>query len=310
MQGICDNCPRILEGIVKYILVVLTTIALLLQACERFGIPKDTKNQEIKKSLEALSEAFNQQDINEFSSFWSQDAYYINLSTEESVVGNDNIANYFNKEFVIEGKGYLTMRLSNISFPSKDVAQARGVAEIEQLDIHKKIAFDSQFVNEGGKWVIQIFSVNELKSPISHFDQLKALDWLTGNWADDDENIDVTYQFEWDKDKNFLTQHFILSILGYEELRGMQIIGWDPEENMIRSWIFDSDGGFGQSVWYEEDNSWYANVTFTMPKGGRATATHVVTKIDDNTFTFASVARDVNGILLPNIGPFKVIRKK
>ena len=59
-----------------------------------------------------------------------------------------------------------------------------------------------------------------------------------------------------------------------------------------------------------EGDTWYASLTFTMPQGQIASATHIYRKIDDNTYTFASVSRDVDGQLLPNIGPFKIIRTK
>ena len=91
---------------------------------------------------------------------------------------------------------------------------------------------------------------NEMDSVHSHFEQLKGLNWLAGNWEDKDDTIDVKYTVAWDKNKNFLTQNFILSIPGQDELSGMQIIGWDPIEKQIRSWIFDSDGGYGKSVWF------------------------------------------------------------
>ena len=150
----------------------------------------------------------------------------------------------------------------------------------------------------------------KLNPPQSHFEHLKDLDWLVGNWVDNDGNNNVTYHFDWDKNKNFLTQRFIVKIMGNEELSGTQIIGWNPNEKKVVSWTFDSDGGYGQSKWFKEDNSWYISVIFTLPQGGKATATHIIKKIDDNSYTFTSVNREVDGILLPNIGPFKVIRKK
>ena len=33
------------------------------------------------------------------------------------------------------------------------------------------------------------------------------------------------------------------------QLSGTEVIGWDPTSRSIRSWVFDSDGSFGQAVW-------------------------------------------------------------
>ena len=144
----------------------------------------------------------------------------------------------------------------------------------------------------------------------SHFESLQALDWLVGNWVNKDENATSSSSFKWDKNKNFLIQHFVVHATGQKELDGHQIIGWDPSENKIRSWIFDSDGGFGESTWSQDGANWYASTVFTLSDGRKASTTHVYTKINDNTYTFASNDRDIDGQILPNIGPFTFIRKQ
>lgn len=148
------------------------------------------------------------------------------------------------------------------------------------------------------------------ETAISHYDHLKDLEWLVGQWIDKENDIEMTLVCRWDKNRNFLIQNFVTKILNQEEIEGQQIIGWDPTEKRIRSWVFDSDGGFGESFWSQDDNSWYSTISFTLPDGRRASATHIYTKIDNNTYTFASVTRDVDGKLLPDIGPFKVVRKE
>jgi hypothetical protein len=146
-------------------------------------------------------------------------------------------------------------------------------------------------------------------SESSHFDQLKELDWLVGSWIDKDENLELQITYEWDKNKNFLIQHFSLKISGEKELDGLQMIGWDPTAKKIRSWVFDSDGGFGESVWLKQDNSWSSRMNFTLADGRKASSIHIYTKIGKDAYTFASESRDVDGKLLPNIGPFKIVRK-
>lgn len=62
----------------------------------------------------------------------------------------------------------------------------------------------------------------------TNFEQLKELNWFVGDWVDQDDNVVNTSSFQWDMNKNFLTQHFNLKVLGQEYLSGLQIIGWDP----------------------------------------------------------------------------------
>lgn len=293
--------------------LTILVFTLLFQACEKDGNILDRQDQvEIKKVIDTYVEAFNQHDANKLSSLWAKDANYINLTTQESYEGSDDLTDHFKQQFGEKGAEKLRVKVSTIYFPTPDEAIAKGLAEVDFKDKHlEKSAFLIQYAKENGIWLIKSFSINELNPSLSHFEQLKDINWLAGSWRDEDENIDVEYNYEWDKSKNFLTQHFTLSILGQEQLNGIQMIGWDPIEKKIHSWIFDSDGGFGESTWTKEnENTWYSPVVFTLPQGGKATATHVYTKIDDDTYTFASENRDVEGKLLPNIGPFKIVRKK
>lgn len=148
----------------------------------------------------------------------------------------------------------------------------------------------------------------EENTELSPHDQLKTLDWLIGSWIDTSDNVDVTSTFEWDADNHFIIQHFSMKKGDEPPLTGQQIIAWDPAEKKIRSWVFDSDGGFGQSLWSGQGDIWYAQTLYTLPDGRKASATHVYTKVDNNTYTFASEGRDIDGKMLPDIGPFKAVR--
>lgn len=154
--------------------------------------------------------------------------------------------------------------------------------------------------------------VNEkvVNATASNYEHLKELGWLVGSWIDQDENIVVTSDWKWAMNKNFLIQNFSMKVLDHDELQGRQIIGWDPVNARLHSWIFDSDGGFGESDWSKDGDSWFASTVYTLSDGRKASATHIYTKVGDNSYTFASQNRDVDGKVLPNIGPFKIIRNK
>lgn len=165
--------------------------------------------------------------------------------------------------------------------------------------------------------LILFFGCNQKESSIkteevkvSHPDELKSLDWMVGDWVDDDKDVDLTYTTDWDISHNFLLQHFSSQMGEGDEIQGEQIIGWDPAEKKVRSWVFDSDGGFGGSLWTQEGSNWRSIMKYTLPDGRKASAIHVYTKIDDDSYTFASTNRNIGGEIFPDIGPFKIIRKK
>ena len=84
-------------------------------------------------------------------------------------------------------------------------------------------------------------------------------------------------------------------------MSGMEIVGWDPAEKQIRSWVFDSDGGFSEGKWSQKGNRWFIQKVGTLPDGGKSTATNIVTQVDDDSFTWQSTDRTVDDEVLPNV---------
>lgn len=287
------------------------SIFVLFQSCEQRSAWNAPSEEEVEKNIQAYQKAFNSHDIEELSALWSPEGDYVNLTRQETVEGSQQITDYFKELFDEKKAQAISLEVCKISFPTADTAIAKGLGTTTYEDnTTKDHAFVVEYIKEKGVWTIQSYREDETSKPTSHFEELKELAWLVGNWEDEDNDIDVEYVVDWDLNKNFLVQEFILSVLDQEILSGKQIIGWDPIEKGILSWIFDSDGGFGSCLWTKENSAWYAAVSFKLSSGEVSSATHVYTLIDKDTYTFASINRDVAGALLPNIGPFKVIRKK
>jgi hypothetical protein len=132
---------------------------------------------------------------------------------------------------------------------------------------------------------------------------------MVGTWVDQDGAGAVETTCGWTKNRNFLTRSFKVMVQDRIELEGTQVIGWDPELERIRSWIFDSDGGFGEGVWSRDGDRWTVNGFQMLHDGSRSSSINVITYVDENTFTWASTGREVGGELLPNVGPVTVVRR-
>ena len=91
-------------------------------------------------------------------------------------------------------------------------------------------------------------------------------------------------------------------------MSGMQIIGWDPAEKQIRSWVFDSEGGFSEATWTHKGDQWFIQNNGTLTDGRKATSLNILTYVDDNSFKWESVNREVDGELLPNVEEVTVVR--
>ena len=57
-----------------------------------------------------------------------------------------------------------------------------------------------------------------------------------------------------------------------------QRIGWDPLAKQVRSWEFDSEGGFGEGRWSRDGERWIVKHTGTRPEGTTASSTNVMSR--------------------------------
>ncbi len=138
---------------------------------------------------------------------------------------------------------------------------------------------------------------------------LDQLAWLVGNWVDEDESTTVETSIQWTKNNSYLLRSFRSSMDDSETtLSGIQIIAWDPANERIHSWTFDSDGGFGEGAWSQSDTRWTIRATFTLATGERASALHTLTYIDEDSFTWRTTSREIGGELLPDLDPVLVVR--
>ena len=82
-----------------------------------------------------------------------------------------------------------------------------------------------------------------------------------------------------------------------------------PAAGTIRSWMFDSDGGFGEGTWSKHGDTWVVKFNQVLADGRKASATNVYKMVDGNTFTWKSIGRKLDGQFLDNIDEVKMVRK-
>ena len=145
-----------------------------------------------------------------------------------------------------------------------------------------------------------------------HFTKLQPLEWLIGTWqdVDPDDAITIETSNNWEERGNFIIQNFSVQRNGQEEMSGQQIIGWDPHKKAIRSWIFDTDGGFAEGQWNQEGANWLLDVVATLPDGRKGSTTYLFSQIKPSSYTWEANDRQIGDDVLENIGPIKIVRKK
>lgn len=267
----------------------------------------------IRAAGAAFIEAYNAGDAKKLAALWSPEAIYVDPLTGEETVGRAAIEQVFTDAFADKQDAKLAVDAGSIDFVSPNVAIIRGVARvIRPGEEPEESEFMAVRVKRDGQWLLDRVSEIEKEKPLpSHYEYLKPLGWMIGSWHDDDPRpgVEIQTDCEWTKNRNFMTRSFAVAIGDQVSKSGMQIVGWDPTTKQIRSWLFDSEGGFGEGVWTHKGDQWFIQNTETLSDGGKATSLNIITQLDDNSIKWESVNRDIDGELQPNIDPVVVVRK-
>jgi uncharacterized protein (TIGR02246 family) len=265
----------------------------------------------IRKNDEAYVAAYNKHDAKAIASMWSPEAVYMDPETGEAAVGRDAIEKVFAGTLANLKDAKLEIDVKSIQFVSPNVAIETGVARVVRPETKPEMShYSAVNVKRDGKWLLDRISEEEPPTPPpSNYEHLKDLDWMVGSWIDRDDKATVQTDCEWTKNKNFMTRSFAMSIGDRIKMAGMQIVGWDPVAKQIRSWVFDSDGGFSEGKWKRKGDRWLIQQVGTLPDGGKSSAVNVLKKVDNNSFTWQSIERSVDGEPLPNVDEVLIVRK-
>jgi uncharacterized protein (TIGR02246 family) len=288
----------------------LAVLALLSVDCGISAADQAADEKTIRENADKFVEAYNRRDSKTMADMWSPDAVYIDPSTGEGFTGRENISQQFDVTFAGAEDAKLGVTIDSIEFVSPNVAIEKGSAKVSYKDFDPELTtYTAVHVKRDGKWLLDRVSESEVEPPPpSHYEQLKELEWLVGSWVDEAEDSTIQTDCEWTKNRNFMTRSFAVVRSDGVDISGMQIIAWDPAAKQIRSWVFDSDGTFAEGKWSRKDNRWLIQQVGTLPDGKKSTATNIITKVDDNSFTWQSINRAADGEVLPNVEEVLVVR--
>jgi uncharacterized protein (TIGR02246 family) len=272
--------------------------------------PQAAEEAAIRQAAASYVEAFNKHDAQAVADHWSPDAVYLNRSTGEEAVGRAAIANQFVALFEEQPDLKLEVTVTSVQFVSPNVAIEQGTAKILAPNAEpEETEYSAVDVKREGKWLLdRVTDTSKVVIP-THYEQLKPLEWMVGNWTDEAGDAEVELDCNWTKNKNFLTRAFKVYVEGQIDMSGMQVIGWDPAAKAIRSWTFDSNGTFAEATWEQHGDRWFVRNRGVLPDGRSATMINVMKQVDENAFTWQTIERTAGDELLPNIDEIQIVRQ-
>jgi hypothetical protein len=140
-----------------------------------------------------------------------------------------------------------------------------------------RVLYTAVWTKVGNDWLIASLRDSHDESAITPHDLLEPLAFLVGDWVNEGSDAVVRISYRWSEDQNFLLGDYHVTRGGVVVMHSTQRIGWDPLARRVRSWLFDSDGGFGEGQWAFVDGSWVVKNTAVLPDGQTGSATITIT---------------------------------
>jgi uncharacterized protein (TIGR02246 family) len=257
--------------------------------------------QRVAAEADATIKAFNAGDAAGLAAMFIDDGELVdeNGTVTES---RAEIAALFKRFFERFPKATLEMEVTDVREVGADMVIEEGVRRIttDQAAAAAQVRYVAVRTKQGDRWPLasyREFSDDPLPTPA---EMLSALDWIVGDWVDESPEGHTQISYRWSDDGNFLIGEYNLSVGGQPASKSVQRIGWDPVEGSLRSWTFDSDGGFSEGEWLGTDDGWVVKSEATLPDGTIGSATVTIRPSDDDHFVVESTDRIVGGAEEPD----------
>lgn len=265
----------------------------------------------IRATGDTFVTAYNSADAKAIAAHFTPDAEYID---DEGQVfqGRTEIQEAMSRCLAAHPGVEMEMNIFSIRFVTPTVAVEDGTTGITADDDDAETVYTrytAVHVKVDGKWLTA--SVRELapKDRRQHRSQLNQLAWLKGEWVDEGEETLVIFSCDAVDGGNFLIRRFTIHIAGQESMSGTQRIGWDPLTGKLKSWTFDSEGGYGEGFWHRDGDRWILKSTGVTADGEAASSTTIYTLDNEYTMTWQSIDNEVGGIETPDSEVVTIVRR-
>jgi uncharacterized protein (TIGR02246 family) len=264
--------------------------------------------QAIRGSADAFAKAFDKHDADAIAALFVPDG---KLITEENQVieGRKAIAAVFAEQFAENPQSKIKITVESIKFIGSDLALEVGSTVVnngpdEEPDLSR---YTAVHIKRDGKWLMAMARDSEGENLTNH-QHLAVLGWLVGDWIDESPESVILTSCKWSPDKNFLLQDIQVTTAGKPTMTIHQRIGWDAVQKCVHSWLFDSEGGFGEGLWTRDGDNWVIKATGVRNDGTTASSTNTVTRYGKDVYVWRSADRVLGGSMSSPV-EVRIVRK-
>lgn len=277
------------------------------------GLPKteDVARAEVTASARRFVADYNQHDSKAAASGFTQGAEFI-TENGTTVRGRDAIERHFAAVFSAFPNAHIDLQVESVHFVTSNVAIEEGQVEFAATPgaPAETSRYMAVHVLEAGHWLLaRTRDFSSAAAPRTNHERLRELEWLVGEWLEEGEDSLIATACRWSNDRNYLLQEFTIRIGGQPPVTGSTRIGWDPITQQIKSWTFDSDGGYSEGLWTRGNEQWVLKSRGVTHLGRHHSGTSILRRVDSSTLSWESRDRVEAGLLVADRGPLLVKRR-
>lgn len=255
----------------------------------------------VRQAAIRFVEAYNAHDAKALAELFGANAR-MEDENGEVIEGREAIQQAYMDDFEASPKSSISLAVDSLTFITPEVAVEEGAVEIfpDGETLTARSRYLAVHLKKDDAWRI-ISSRSVDREVISNYDELQDLEFLIGDWIDEGDDSVVVYKSSWDDNKAYLLSEFEVIENGVITMKGTQRIGWDSQAKTIRSWVFDSNGGFGEGLWQNVDGVWESRGTGVSSDGQNSTAIRTYTPVDHDHIVVSTRDHVVDGEKLPDL---------
>jgi uncharacterized protein (TIGR02246 family) len=253
----------------------------------------------------AYQEAFNAGKADKVAALHTEDAEWID-SDGNVYSGRDAIRAVLAKAFAAAPGRTIDFTVEKFRPLAGNVIVETGSASVTAPDGERSMSANTTvYAKEGDEWrIAQITETAPFVEP-SPASELAALGWLEGKWRGENAQRAVALEIAPVQNGNFLTIKYAFGENG-DEGTSTEVVGYDAAEDRLRSWTFDSAGGFSEAAWQPDGANWLLVSKSVNPDGTRGSSQlEIRPAADGRSFTVEGYNRESGGVPMPKLGPIK-----
>jgi len=269
----------------------------------------ESDGRAITDLLASFVTAYNAKDAKAIGELFAPDAE-IEDEDGEITHGRDAIVERFTGTFAESDTGTLAVDTDSLRFLGTDLAIEEGTAtlSIGPDTPPRTNRYSVIYARQGGRWLHARIRDEPSEDDTPH-DRLLELEWMLGEWVNESDDGVVHTTCRWADGGSFLLREFDVKVEGRIALRGSQRIGWDPQREQFRTWVFDDGGGFAEGVISRDGDGWVVQGSGVRSDGQSVAFTTAITPLGKDRIRWEILDRTVGDEAIPDTDQFDLVRR-